>query len=72
MPIPKDHKLTMRCPVCFSREIDVLMRYEDGQYACLKCSFRGTESEVRDLYKDIQKKFKWIGKRITIQDYDRL
>jgi len=64
--------MTMRCPVCFNREIDVLMSYEDGKYACLKCSFTGTEQEIREMYKDIQKKFKWLGKRVTIQDYDRL
>ena len=50
----------MRCPVCFNREIDVLMSYDDGRYSCLKCSYAGTEGEVRQLYKDIQKKFKWI------------
>lgn len=86
MPVPKNHEITMRCPVCFNREIDVLMRgpqtpknafgeplkYEDGHYSCLKCSFVGTEREVRQLYKDIRKKFKWIGKRVTIEDYEQL
>lgn len=62
----------MRCPVCFNREIDVLMKYENGHYSCLKCSFVGTEREVRQLYKDIRKKFKWIDKRVTIEDYDQL
>jgi len=62
----------MRCPVCFNREIDVLMSLVEGRYYCLKCSFNGTEADVRDMYKDLQKKFKWIDKRITIEDYDRL
>ena len=51
MPIPKSHELTMRCPVCFNREIDVLMSLVDGRYCCLKCSFSGTEAEVRDMFK---------------------
>ncbi len=72
MPIPKSHELTMRCPVCFNREIDVLMSLVDGRYCCLKCSYSGTEADVRAMYKDIQKKFRWIDKRITIEDYDRL
>lgn len=62
----------MRCPVCFSRDIDVLMKLENGVYKCLKCSFTGTEAEVRNFYLDIQKKFKWIQTRITMDEYDRL
>ena len=62
----------MRCPVCFSREMDILLKLVDGKYSCLKCSYSGTEAEIRQMYKDGQKKFKWIGRRITIEDYDRL
>lgn len=72
MFVPKNHEITMRCPVCFSRDIDVLMKYEEGLYSCLKCSFNGTEEEVRNHYLDIQKKFNWIEKRITLRDYDTL
>jgi hypothetical protein len=62
----------MRCPVCFNRDIDVLMKLENGRYSCLKCSFSGTPLEIRDRYKDIQKKFKWIEKRVTVEEYDRI
>ena len=72
MFVPKNHEVTMRCPVCFSRDIDVLMKLENGTYKCLKCSFQGTEEEVRALYDDIQKKFKNIDKRITIEAYHEL
>jgi len=48
------------------------MSLVDGRYCCLKCSYSGTEADVRAMYKDIQKKFRWIDKRITIEDYDRL
>lgn len=58
----------MRCPVCFSRDIDVLMEQEAGQHYCIKCGFKGSESEVRGMYKDIQKKFHWNLKRLTLDD----
>ena len=72
MFVPKNHEVTMRCPVCFNREIDVLMKYENNKYSCIKCSFHGTEAEVRAAYKDIQKKFTKMGKRVDIEAYDKL
>ncbi|MBC2600343.1 hypothetical protein [Puniceicoccus vermicola] len=62
----------MRCPVCFSRDIDVLMEREADNYYCVKCSFKGPESEVRAMYKDIQKKFHWNTKRMTLDDQLKL
>jgi Zn ribbon nucleic-acid-binding protein len=62
----------MRCPVCFSRDIDVLMEQHGALHYCVKCSFRGPESEVRAMYKDIQKKFHWNIKRLTLADQRRL
>jgi predicted RNA-binding Zn-ribbon protein involved in translation (DUF1610 family) len=74
MFVPKNHEITMRCPVCFNRDIDVLMKLDitDHKYKCLKCSFSGTEPTVREYYVYLQKKFNWIGKRITIEDYEKL
>lgn len=73
MFVPKNHEVTMRCPVCFGRDIDVLMRRDEhGRYSCLKCSYQGDEAEIRSLYADLQKKFKRIATRIGIDDYDRL
>ncbi len=74
MFVPKNHEVTMRCPVCFDREIDVLMRYNAvaKSYSCMKCSFSGSEEDVRDAYKDIQKKFRYIGKRVDINAYHEL
>ncbi len=59
----------MRCPVCLSREIDVLMLREgdEGRY-CVKCGFRGTEAEARGMYRDIQKKYHWMGRRLTLTE----
>lgn len=75
MFVPKNHEITMRCPVCFGRDVDVLMKHDHwnpGHYACLKCSFQGSEAEVRSAYLDIQKKFKLLETRITVEDYDAL
>lgn len=74
MFVPKNHTITMRCPVCFNRDIDVLMKLDetDGKYKCLKCSFQGNEEEVRNYYSYLQKKFQWIEKRITLDDYHNL
>jgi hypothetical protein len=35
---------------------------------CPKCSFQGLESEIRGMYRDIQKKFHNMGKRITLEE----
>lgn len=72
MFVPKNHEITMRCPVCFNRDIDVLMRYDKGHYACLKCSFQGSEATVRAHYLALQEKFLNIITRVTIEDYDKL
>lgn len=45
---------------------------DDGNYSCLKCSFKGSEAAVREAYLDLQKKFRFIGKRIDIDAYGEL
>ncbi|XHR29731.1 MAG: hypothetical protein ACFUZC_04070 [Chthoniobacteraceae bacterium] len=73
MSKPEDYLNLMRCPVCFSRDTDVLMlREKNGTHYCVKCSFRGSESEVHGMYRDIQKKFHWMIRRITLEDQRRL
>jgi hypothetical protein len=67
------YKNLMRCPVCFAREIDVLMVPADGnRHYCPKCSFAGEESEVRSMYRDVQKKFHWMIRRLTLEDQRRM
>jgi transposase-like protein len=73
MHSPEVHKLTKRCPVCFSREIDVLLQYRGSdRYSCVKCSFNGTDSEIRQLYMDIQKKYHGMRDRVTLDEQRRL
>lgn len=63
----------MRCPVCFSRDTDVLMIHARGGFHyCVKCSFSGLESEVRGMYRDIQKKYHWMSKRVTLEEQKAL
>lgn len=63
----------MRCPVCFSRETDVLMVHAgNGFHYCRKCSFQGLESEARGMYRDIQKKYHWMSRRVTLDEQRKL
>lgn len=67
------HRLTKRCPVCFSREMDVLLVHQGGDdWACVKCSFKGTEAEIRGMYRDIQKKYHGMLERYTLEDQRNL
>ena len=62
-------KASMRCPVCFAREIDVLMIPNgEGGHRCMKCSYAGDEEEIRSMYRDIQRKYTWIGRRLTLDE----
>lgn len=74
MFVPKNHEITKRCPVCFNRDIDVLMKFDtgDGTYKCQKCSYAGSAAEVHEYYLYLQKKFRWIDRRITLEDYDKI
>lgn len=63
------HQLTKRCPVCFSRETDVLLLNEGpDRFYCVKCSFTGSESEISAMYRDVQKKYHWMSKRIPLEE----
>ena len=62
----------MRCPVCFGREIDVLLLHDGSEYYCVKCSFRGTEADVRSAYSALRQKYANRTKRIPIDEITRL
>ena len=47
MPDDNSHVTSLRCPVCYVREIDVLLLHDGSEYYCVKCSYRGTPDEVR-------------------------
>jgi hypothetical protein len=62
----------MRCPVCFSREVDVLLIPEDDGHYCVKCGFRGSEDRIRGLYADIKKKYAWMTRRLPLEEQLKL
>ena len=66
----KPEKMSLRCPVCFSREIDVVLYKENDAFYCIKCGFSGHESEIRSMYNDIRKKYRLMLKRMTLEDQD--
>lgn len=73
MSSPFPPSMRLRCPVCFSRENDVvLFQREDETYDCPKCSFNGTAWDVQEMYLALQKKFRWIQKRVTVEDLRKL
>jgi len=60
--------VSLRCPVCLGRDVDVVL-YHDGQrYYCIKCSYTGQEEEIRAAYAAIRQKFRWIGRRLSVED----
>lgn len=59
-----------RCPVCFAREIDVILHKAGEQYYCTKCSFTGNEDCVLEMYEDLKKKYRFINTRITLDDLE--
>ena len=60
--------LSMRCPVCFSRENDVVLFREGDELYCVKCGFRGGETTVREMYADLQKKYRLLKRRVTLEE----
>ena len=69
MLMSEQSHVSMRCPVCLSRDIDVVL-YHDGQkYYCIKCSYTGQEEEIRGMYAALRRKFRWIRKRVTMEEY---
>ena len=65
--------IRMRCPVCLNRENDVvLLKTETGDYYCPKCSFSGSEAEIRTMYADYRKKYHFLTQRLTLADQELL
>jgi C4-type Zn-finger protein len=66
-------KLKMRCPVCYAREMDVVMiqAAHDHMY-CQKCGYSGSEGRTRELYADLRKKYLLIDRRLTLEELRRI
>ena len=63
---------SLRCPVCYVREIDVLLLHDGSEYYCVKCSYRGTPDEVRGAHQHARAKYKNITRRLTTRDIESL
>ncbi len=67
------HRQTKRCPVCFSREMDVLLVHKgEDRWGCVKCSFVGSEGEIKGMYKDVQKKYHGMTERFTLEQQRKM
>jgi hypothetical protein len=60
--------MKLRCPVCFARENDVSLLKDGEGYYCIKCSYTGTEAEVRAVYAQLQKKYRLLTTRVTLDE----
>jgi hypothetical protein len=61
-------RTVLRCPICFARENDVTLLWDQEGYYCIHCSYHGTASEVLEMYADLQKKYRWKLRRVTLDD----
>lgn len=65
MSISEQSHVSLRCPVCLAREMDIVL-YRDGrEYYCIKCGYTGDEHSTREAYDFIRAKFRCMLKRVT-------
>ena len=65
--------INYRCPICFSREVDVVLhRMANDQYYCTKCSFAGSKTDIREMYRELRKKYRFAQVRLTLKDIEQL
>ena len=64
----QQEQVVMRCPVCFGREIDVLLLRTGEELYCVKCSFRGTPPDVRVMYAAHRQKYKNRARRVRVEE----
>lgn len=67
-----ESNLTMRCPICLEREVDVLLLCGKQTYYCVKCSYNGDEQDVRSRYAGIRAKYRNRTRRLSLDDIVRL
>jgi hypothetical protein len=63
-------KVNYRCPVCFDREwdIDMLFDNEKKEYYCLRCNYIGSEADVLVRYQHTKTKYKDRLRRYTLAE----
>lgn len=60
-------RMNYRCPVCFARDIDMDMFFDEAkdEYYCLRCSYHGTEENVLNLYEQFKGKYGRLKERVV-------
>lgn len=60
-------KLNFRCPRCFMRDIDIDMFYdsEKKEYYCLRCCYRGSETDVEKMNEQIKERYGRLRQRVA-------
>ena len=83
MSLSSKGKLNYRCPVCFTRDIDMDMFYDEEkkEYYCIRCGFKGSEEEVLKRNEELKYRYKMLRKRVVsfnddnkpiiIKDYEK-
>lgn len=72
MPENDKKALIFRCPICYARENDVVLHRKGEQFYCVKCSFTGDRERIREMYGDLQKKYKNRTVRYTMEELEEL
>ncbi len=62
-------KLNYRCPLCLRRDIDMDMLFdnEKNEYYCIRCSFKGTEDEVK--VRNAETRRRYVDRKSRITDF---
>ena len=50
----------------------MVIRKYDGVYRCVKCSFFGSEEQIRRIYADLRQKYTLRTTRITMEELENL
>lgn len=72
MPEHEKKQMTLRCPVCFARENDVVLRHNQEGFYCVKCSFTGSQADVLEMYGDLKKKYRSYQTRYTMKQLEEM
>lgn len=60
--------INLRCPSCFQREVDVVLRAgPDGTMHCPKCSYTGSRQDVFAIYGRLRDRFRLRNTRLPVE-----
>ena len=62
-----------KCPLCFGRQIDVIIDlYSDGIYRCAKCGYNDTFEGMMEKYAEFKERYKLNGIRLTLEEQRKM